>query len=232
MPTPFGPEIWIAEGAPVVAAAGFHYPTRMTILRLPDGGLFVWSPVDLNGDLRTAVEALGPVRHIVAPNALHHLHLAAWIEAFPSAKVHAAPGLRVKRPDIAFDADLGDAPDPAWGGAVDLVAMRGNRITTEVVFFHGPSRTAIFTDLIQQLPPGWFSGWRAVIARLDLMMEAEPMVPRKFRLAFTDRRAARVALDHILAWPAERVLMAHGTPVTQDGQAFLARAFRWLKPRD
>lgn len=227
---PFGPEIWIVDGAPVVAAAGFHYPTRMAILHLPDSSLLVWSPVGLDAELRSAVEALGPVRHIVAPNALHHLHLAAWIEAFPRAKVHAPPGLRAKRPDIAFDADLGDEPDPAWGGAVDLVAMRGNRITTEVVFFHRPSRTAIFTDLIQQLPPGWFSGWRALVARLDLMMEGEPTVPRKFRLASSDRRAARAGLERILAWPVEKVVMAHGAPVTRDGHAFLTRAFGWLKP--
>jgi hypothetical protein len=53
-------------------------------------------------------------------------------------------------------------------------------------------------------------------------------VPRKFRIAFTKRRAARDSLQRIFAWPAERVLMAHGTPVEKDAQAFLRRAFRWL----
>jgi hypothetical protein len=53
-------------------------------------------------------------------------------------------------------------------------------------------------------------------------------VPRKFRLAFTDRAAARRRCRRILAWPAEQVLMAHGPVIESDGQAFLARAFRWL----
>ena len=51
---------------------------------------------------------------------------------------------------------------------------------------------------------------------------------RKFRIAFTNRRAARDALDRIFAWPVEKVLMAHGTPVENDAHAFLRRAFRWL----
>jgi hypothetical protein len=43
-----------------------------------------------------------------------------------------------------------------------------------------------------------------------------------------DRSAARASLEHVLSWPAERVLMAHGTPVSEDGRAFIGRAFRWL----
>jgi hypothetical protein len=67
-----------------------------------------------------------------------------------------------------------------------------------------------------------------MIAKLDLMTEAEPAVPRKFRLAFVKRRAARQALRRILAWPSDRVLIAHGQPVTREGQAFLRQAFNWL----
>lgn len=104
----------------------------------------------------------------------------------------------------------------------------GNLITTEVVFFHRNSATVLFTDLIQQFPPGWFSGWRATVARLDLMTESEPAVPRKFRIMFVNRRAARAALTRILEWPAKKVLMAHGAPVERDGQAFISRAFGWL----
>ncbi|MDQ0469530.1 hypothetical protein QO011_002541 [Labrys wisconsinensis] len=197
-------------------------------MRLPAGGLFIWSPVRLTQSLRTAVDALGQVRHIVAPNSLHHLFLAEWKGAYPEARLHAPPGLRKKRRDIDFDADLGEAPSPDWAGEIDQVLVRGNLITTEAVFFHVPSGTVLFTDLIQQLPAGLLSGWRAVIAKLDLMVGPEPSVPRKFRLAFTNRRLGRDALGRILAWPAETVLMAHGTPVERDAPAFLRRAFGWL----
>lgn len=113
-------------------------------------------------------------------------------------------------------------------GKIDLVLVRGNLITTEAVFFHVTSGTVLFTDLIQQIPANLLSGWRAVVAKLDLMVGPEPSVPRKFRFAFTDRRAARASLERILGWPAEKVLMAHGAPVETNGRDYLRRAFGWL----
>ena len=94
--------------------------------------------------------------------------------------------------------------------------------------WHRRSGTVLFTDLIQQFPPGWFTGWRALVARLDLMTAAEPSVPRKFRAAFVDRQGARAAVQRILAWPVERVVMAHGAPVGTGGLEVVARAFQWL----
>jgi hypothetical protein len=222
----FADDIWIAEG-PTADVAGFRFPTRMAVMRLAGGALFLWSPIALTAELRSAIEARGTVCYLVAPNALHHLYLAAWKGAYPQARLYAPPGLRARRKDLAFDGDL-DAPDLPWADEIDQVAVLGNLIATEIVFFHRRSRTVLFTDLIQHFALGWFSGWRAVVAKLDKMAAAEPEVPRKFRLAFTDRKAARAALRRILAWPAERVLMAHAPPVEQDGQAFIARAFRWL----
>lgn len=224
----FGREIWTAEGSEVVAMLGFRYPTRMAVIRLAGGDLFVWSPVALTDAIRAEVDALGKVRHLVAPNALHHLFIADWKQAYPDARLYAAPGLREKRKDLSFDDELDDAPVSGWSGQIEYVVVKNNAIANEAVFFHLESGTVIFTDLIQQFPSDWFSGWRAIVAKWDLMLGLEPSVPRKFRLAFTDRRAARTSLERILAWPAEKVLMAHGTPVATDGQAFLRRAFGWL----
>ena len=223
----FGRDIWIADG-PHVAVAGFHYPTRMAVIKLPDGSLFVWSPTRITEALREAVDAIGKVRDIVAPNSLHHLFLPEWTRIYPGARLHAPPGLRKRRADISFDADLGDVPNPDWAGEIDQVLVRGNLITTEVVFFHTSSGTVLFTDLLQQIPPHLLSGWRATVAKLDRMVGPEPSVPRKFRIAFANRRVAREALARILAWPAEKVLMAHGTPVETNAPAFLRRAFGWL----
>jgi len=220
--------MWAVDGPDVDALRGFHYPTRMAVIRLTGGDLFVWSPVALNEELRLTVDALGFVRHIVAPNSLHYLFLADWKRTYPDARVYAAPGLREKRADFAFDADLADGPEAAWAGQIDQVTVPRNAITTEVVFFHAASGTFLFTDLVQHLPAGWFSRWRSLVAKLDLITAREPSVPRKFRLAFRDRRAARVAVDTILSWPAENVLMAHGTPVKGNGKAVIANAFRWL----
>ncbi len=223
----FGPEIWISDGKEV-QVLGFHYPTRMAVVKLANGDLFIWSPIPISDDLRAEVDQLGTVRHIIAPNSLHHLSLLEWQGAYPTAKLYAPPKLREKRKDIAFDDDLTDTPISDWSGEIDQVPVQGNLITTEVVFFHAKSGTVLFTDLIQQFPDTWFTGWRRVIAKLDLMVGPEPSVPRKFRVAFTGRKAARRSLEQILAWPSQQVLLAHGAPVTKDATDYLARTFRWL----
>lgn len=224
----FGPEIWVADGPVVKAAADFHYPTRMVIIRLENGDLVLWSPISLTDELRAEVAALGAVRYLVPPNALHHTFLGEWHQAFPAATTCAPPGLPEKRKDIRFDVRFSDDPIPAWAGEIDHAIIRGNSIVVEVVFFHRRSRTVIFTDLIQQFDRDWFRGWRALVARLDLMVSDGPMVPRKFRAAFTNRRAARQSLQPVLAWSAGNVIMAHGPLVRRDGQAVLRRAFSWL----
>ncbi|WP_127559619.1 DUF4336 domain-containing protein [Nioella ostreopsis] len=224
---PFGPGLWLADGPDIRAAAGFHYPTRMAVARLADGGLLLWSPVRLTPALLEELEALGPVRHIVAPNRLHHMALADWVHFCPGVRLHAAPGLRAKRGDLHFSSDLGDHSHPDWSGQIDQVIFP-NAITDEVVFFHRDSATVLFTDLLQQMPKGWYRGWRRLVAWLDLMTGAEPQVPRKFRMATRDKPAARAAVATIKAWQPTQVVVAHGTPVTDKADAFLTRAFSWL----
>ena len=67
-------DIWVADG-PSVPFFGFRYPTRMTVVRLADGGLWVCSPIALSPPLAEAVNVIGPVRHLVSPNKIHHLFL-------------------------------------------------------------------------------------------------------------------------------------------------------------
>lgn len=222
----FGPDIW-TSGGPIVSFLGFPYPTRMAVIRLSKGGLFVWSPVGLSTVLKQKVDALGSVRCIISPSRLHHLYLAEWKSAYPSARLYASPGLRAKRKDLNFDEDLSDTPEDEWAAEIDQVAVYGSFLT-ELEFFHRKSRTAIFTDLLQNFPPNWFKGWRGVVARLDGICAPNPGAPREWRATFFNRRAARASLNTILSWPIERVLMAHGDPVSVDGSAFVRRAFGWL----
>ena len=40
--------------------------------------------------------------------------------------------------------------------------------------------------------------------------------------------AYRTTLEHILAWPIERVLITHGEPPTANGASCVENAFAWL----
>ena len=224
---PFAPGLWVADGAPV-SFHGFAYPVRMAVVRLGNGDLFIWSPIALDDGLKREIEALGRPAHLVAPNKLHHLFLGRWKAAWPEALLWAPPGLARKRPDLHFDASLTDTPAP-WAAEIDQVLFNGSFALTEMVFFHRASRTALFADLIQNFPPGWFTGWKAWVARWGRIVAPNPSAPRDWQLSFLNRAAARQALARIKTWNAERVVIAHGAMAHSGGAAFIAHAFRWLK---
>jgi hypothetical protein len=219
--------IWIADG-PAVSFFGFAYPTRMTAVRLAGGNLWVCSPIELRDGLRNAVEKLGPVRHLVSPNKLHHLYLAEWKRAWPEARLYASPGLARRRRDLSFDAELGDTPDPAWQGDIDQVIFHGSFAMEEVVFLHRPSLTAIVTDLVQRFDPASIHGWRRAVMSLDGLIGANGSTPREWRLSFWDRVAARRARQKVLDWSPRRVIVAHGEWVRDDGRTVLERALAWM----
>lgn len=227
MVTQFGDGIFTASG-PVVRTAGFRYPTRMVVMRLRDDRLFVWSPIALTGELGRELRELGQVGHVVAPNMLHDRYIPQWRSAYPKARFHAPAELRRKTEPDPFDETLRADGNPAWSADIEQTVFDRNILTTEFVFFHRRSRTAIFTDLIQNFDDDWFGGWRSLVAKLDLLTAPESTVPRKFRIAFTDRRATRKALDKVMEWPIENLIMAHGDPVRKNGRETIMRAFSWL----
>ena len=146
--------------------------------------------------------------------------------------IENSPRLRRKRQDLSFDAELSDTPEPGWAADIEQVVLRGSFALTEVVFFHRGTHTALFADLIQNFPRDWFKGWRGIVVRFGGIVAPNPGAPRDWRASFLNRRATRVALDRILAWPIERVVIAHGELPTADGAMFVRRAFAWLLGRD
>jgi hypothetical protein len=200
----------------------------MAIAQLPDHALWVWSPVALTEQLANCVQDLGDVRHIVSPNKIHHLFLREWADRWPDALVYAPPGLARRRPEVRFDAELGDAPDPTWDADIDQVIFRGSFAMEEVAFFHRPSRTAIIADLIQRHPESAMSGWKGWLMRLDSLVGDQGSTPREWRASFLRRTQARRARDRVLGWNAERLLIAHGACVAKNANDVIKAALSWI----
>jgi hypothetical protein len=223
--------LWIVEG-PILRWVTMPFSTRMTIARLGDAGLFVHSPIPLTEEIRAFVAKLGEPRWIVSPNKLHHLFMRPWREAYASARMFAPPGLRAKRPDLAFDGDLGDAPDPAWSDEIDQLLFPGSYLFQEIVFFHKRSRTAIFGDLIENFDGRMLSPFHRFIARLGGVLAPNGKTPADFRLTFRGHRdQARESVRRILAWRPRAAIMCHGVPVFENATPFIESAFSWLGER-
>jgi hypothetical protein len=223
----FGPFLYLADG-PTVPFFGFPYPTRMAVVRLSDGHSWVWSPTALTDELARAVEAIGPVRYIVSPNKLHHLFLSQWAERWPDAGLFAPPGLKNKKSELHFFADLGYEPDPGWAADIDQVVFHGSFAMEEVVFFHRASRTAIIGDLIQRFPNSKVSGWKGMLMRLDGLVGEHGSTPREWRATFLKRGPARAARDEVLNWNAERLVIAHGECANTNATPIIAAALSWI----
>ena len=223
----FGPSLYVA-GGPTVPFLTFPYPTRMAIARLADGGVWVWSPIALTSDLARAVDSIGPVRHIVSPNKIHHLFLQEWAERWPGARLYAPPGLASRKPGLHFDAELGEDADPAWAAEIDQTIFRGSIAMEEVAFFHRPSRAAIIGDLVQRHDPKQTQGLKGMVMRLDGLVGEHGSTPREWRASFLRRRPARAARAQLLAWQPERLVIAHGACAQEGATQILARALAWI----
>lgn len=207
------------------------FPTRMTFVRLPGDALFVHSPTPLVPELRKEIMETGTVRWIIAPNRLHYWWVPEWRQAFPEAEIYLAPRVREQakgRIDFPCN-DLDRAAGYPWDDALATLPVVGS-FMTEVVFFHRASRTLVLTDLIEnfepQKLPSMLQRW---LTRLGRVQHPDGQMPRDMRLTYRpQRRLLREAVETMLAWQPERVILAHGRWYERNGTAELRRAFRWL----
>ena len=228
---PVAENLWIVDSGP--QHMGISLPVRMTVIRLSNGDMLLHSPTRYGEALRQAIEALGPIRHLVAPNIAHWTHLKEWQARCPDARTSAAPNLRqrsqVQKAGVRLDRDLTDAPPEEWREDLEQAIVPGGAGFREVAFLHKPSRTLILTDLVQNLEPEKLPLGTRLFARLTGVQAPDGKAPAYLRLVIRLRRAeAKTAVDHLIAWNPHRVIFSHGRWFERDGTAELKRAFRWL----
>ncbi len=217
--------VWIKEQALTIMGAALR--TRMTVLRL-DAGLCLHSPVEIDDSTREGIEKLGTVIAVVAPSNCHHLYFTSAQKAFPRARTFGTAGVQRKRRDLQFDEIIGEEPPTCWRGQMDQVFV-GNRVMREVDFLHRASRSLIAVDLVENFSdqsPGTNGLLRAMLTVLGTW--GRPCPAPELRWFTRDRRAAREALERILAWDFERAVIAHGDLLDQSPHNAIRDAWRWL----
>ena len=224
---------WIVDSGPL-RVLGIPLPLRMTVIRLGSGELMLHSPTRLTESLKREIDAVGRVKHLIAPDVAHWMYLQAWQRACPDATTWAAPGLReraqVRRSGVRLDHDLTDAAPPEWAGEVEQALVRGLGFA-EVDFLHRPTRTLVVTDLIVNLEAQKLPALARPAIRLARMVapdgEAAPYVRLIVRLR---RNEAALAVSRLLSRNPRRVIFAHGRWFDRDGEAAARRSLRWLLP--
>lgn len=221
---PIGDQIWTC---PVDFKVGGFLALngRMTVIRLPDGGLWLHSPVQISDALRAEVDALGPVQHIVAPSGLHHLFAPAWMSAYPDAVLYGVRGLEKKHPEQSF-VFLGEENGAVSWEGIEQCALAGMPAVNEVLFFHQPSQTLIVTDFLFYMPDttgfigayAWLNGFKQRV-----------ITPPIFRLGIRDKAAFRHSLVPLRKWSPSAISMCHHTVYVDGATAALHDALDRLQ---
>jgi glyoxylase-like metal-dependent hydrolase (beta-lactamase superfamily II) len=201
-----------------------EFTSRLTIVRLTNGKLFLHSPVALDPSLEAELERLGTIDFLVAPSLWHDLFIKDYVAAYPEAQAFSAPGLQEARPDVAFYGTLSD--DRALvRGEIAHVVVHGH-VANEVVFFHRASRSLIVSDLAYNVREDC-TEWERTWAREQEGYGSFALM-KYHRGYVNDPDATRASLRRILEWDFDRVIVGHGHVLEQGGKEAFKRIWSWL----
>jgi hypothetical protein len=220
----FADGVWLDTGA--VRIVGMPLTSTMVVLRLAGGELLVYSPVALTPARRAAVDALGPVAHLYAPNLFHHRWMSEWTAAYPAARLHAPPGLAKKRPDLRIDRIHGRSAEPGFSGSIDEIPIDGFRLR-ETALVYRPARTLVVADLLHNVGRPSHP-WSATYTRAMGFYDRAALSRVIRWTGFDNRPAARRSIEALLAHPFDRIVVGHGAPVTVSAHETFALAYGWL----
>jgi hypothetical protein len=217
--------IWVSERP--IWFGGVRLRSRTTVVRLPEGGLWVHSPSEPNDDVCAALDALGEVRWIVVPNRFHHLQVPATAARYPHAHVVGPRSVRNPKVKLTMGID-----DPRFSHAIPeltAIPLDGVPFLDETVFFHRPSGSLIGADLLMCACARDHWTWR-LVARVSDRYE-KVRTPPDVRMLTRPSRKLSESLERMLALPIEQILVAHSDPITNQPAQQLAEAWRFASNR-
>lgn len=189
------------------------FPRRMTVVRLQDGRLVIYSAIALDEVEMAALEAYGRPTFLVVPSPRHRMDAKIWKDRYPGLVVVAPPGARARVNEIVeVAADDVDFDDPN----VRLVTVAGTAGHEAALIVHAPSGTTlIVNELIYNLPerPG-ISGF---LFKVMGMTGHGPHIPTLIALLdIKDKALLRRELENWAQLPSlRRIIVSHGDIIEQ-----------------
>jgi hypothetical protein len=220
---PHGPLVNVADNI-ITAEGDVHMPVgtihrRMTIVRLRDGRLIVWSAVSLDEEQMRSIERFGRPAYLIVPNPYHRMDARAWKERYPDMRVVAPEGAQEKVAEVVpVDATTATFEDPDVN-FVTVPGTKGQEAALEIINPNGV--TLVLNDIVANIRDvHGFSGWM-----LKLMGFAgdEPHVPITIRMMLIENKKALAA--QLLRWAGiatlRRIIVSHGEIIEDDPRGVL-----------
>lgn len=197
----------------------FPLPRNMTIYRLADGSLLLYSVVAMDDAGMAALEALGRPAVMVVPHPFHVMDAGFYKRRYPGLKVVAPEGARAQLAGVGVTADA--TPEEALPPlAITPRLVPGFRFAESVLELDTEGGKAlVVTDLL-------VSGAGKGLMMKLLGPPGGTGVARIVRFRqVTDKAAVRAFLRELADIKDLRlVLLSHGRPITGDCQATLKQA--------
>lgn len=219
----FPPDLWTFTHP--LQLAGMNLGTRSSVWRLPSGGLAVHSPGRFTDEQYAAIDALGKVEILIAPNMMHYLFLERAARHWTDAKLLGAKGLSEKKPELPLDEVLADTG--SFGDNVHWIRIEGMPKLNEYAFWHKPSKTLIVTDLCFH-----FVDHPQMLLRSFMRINAaygDLKISRLFRSQIKNKAEFKKSIDKILEWDFDAITLAHGTPVQTGARQRFEKAVAFLR---
>ncbi|MEA5595829.1 DUF4336 domain-containing protein [Rivularia sp. UHCC 0363] len=223
--------IWVAEQK--LKYWGLEVGTRMTVIQLKNSELVVISPIKVDKLTIDQINEMGKVSIIIAPNLYHHLSISDFKSVYADAKIFAAPGLESKRQDIKIDRTLDrgkigqDEIEYFLFEGFKIIDLKGLSPLNEIVFLHRASKTLILTDTAFHFDESFSLTTQLTMRLIGGYKKLEPSILEK--LATRDREKVKNSINKVLDWDFERVIMAHGSIIENEGKRKLKEGYEWLK---
>jgi hypothetical protein len=202
---------------------------RMTVARLRDGRLVIYSAIALDEDEMRALEQFGSLAFLVVPGDHHRRDVGIWKTRYPDIQVIAPPGARDKVQEVvAVNADHANFDDPE----VELLTVPGtDGHEMALVVRRAAGTTVVINDLIGNMEkPAGFGGW--LLARMGYTGDA-PQIPAFAKLKLVDEPAALAA--QLRRWAEDprlrRILPSHGEAIENDPAGTFRRLADSLGPK-
>jgi hypothetical protein len=194
---------------------------RMTLVRLQDGRLVVFSAIALDEDEMREVEAFGTPAYLIVPNAHHRLDARNWKERYPALRVIAPAGARKKVEEaVPVDDTTADFRDPD----VEFLNVPGTKAQESALKITAPAGiTLVLNDIVGNIrDTHGFGGW---MLRLMGFAGDAPHVPAPIKLAIVaDKDALAQQLRRWAEMPTlRRIIVSHGEMIAHDPQGELLK---------
>jgi hypothetical protein len=210
--TPIGGNMLTVEGR--IKMPLTELPRRMTVVRLHDGRLVVWSAIALGEPSMAALEAFGTPHFLVVPSDHHRLDAHAWKARYPDMQVVAPVGARDKVADVVAV----DTTEPEFGDDnVEFVTVPGTKGHEAALVVRAPGATTlVLNDLVGNIrAASGIDGW---LLRLAGFAGDDAQIPRVIKAAVVkDAADLRTQLLQWAELPAlTRVIVSHGEPIEHE----------------